>query len=119
MIDRLLGASQGTIDGVCFDPSFVQEESFYDIRHESYSNSAISSADISDSTIIYASNFLVIAEYLTTRDSAPSALALKIGKARYRSFSATTNFPTPQFTFNLFPVFSFSGVLRRAIVGAR
>jgi len=118
MADDLLVASRGTIDGVCFDSSLVQEESYYEMSQKGWRPENIDIEEFSTANIFYGSKTWVAAEYHTILDSEPSLISKLVGSARYGLFDITLNFPTPSFVFNLVPVFQFTSILRRVIIGS-
>ena len=117
MIDNLLAASRGTIDGVCFDPSFVQPEQFYKLSYKFYGPSSVDLDAFDSSNLIFASSVGVVLETQTVMDSVPSFLVRVISRLRFQALFLVSSFPTPQFVYDLFPIFSFTGYLRRIILG--
>jgi len=117
MTDMLLAASRGTIDGVCLDPDFVQEETFYEITHSSWAPDSVDIDDFSTGNLFFGSRTRVIAEYHTRLNKEPSFLWRRISMARMILFNLVAEFPTPQFVYDLFPVFQLTGILRANIVG--
>lgn len=118
MIDSLLAASRGVIDGVCFNSSFVQEESYYDIHHEGWMPDSVDIDKFAEGNIFFGSKTWVTAEYHTSVDSEPPMFSKIIGSSRFKLFQLTVSFPTPSFVFNIVPIFQFTSLLRTFIVGS-
>lgn len=117
LVDKLLTASQGTIDNFCLDSSIAQPETFYRISHKGWSPSNVDTVALSTGSLIFASRVRVVSEYHEAIDEPVSFLYQLVSWSRFQIFHISLNIPVPQFVYNYIPVFDFGGILRSAIVG--
>lgn len=113
MTDNLFAASRGTLSGVCFLPSFSQEESFYTIKHDFWSpkSSKIDFTRAVNANILYFGYFSAVAEY-HTRGDAP----VITGHVQLALISFVASI-VPSFAFNLVPFLGFTGIFRLFTTG--
>lgn len=111
LTDTLLGASRGTIDGVCFSSDIAQDNSYYKVSQKSWAPGNVDKSEIEDANFIYGSKFRVVAEYNEVTD-APLISANPL----MTFFNLILSSPTPAILYSYIPILGFSGILRQALV---
>lgn len=111
LTDTLLGASRGTIDGVCFSSDIAQDNSYYKISQKSWAPGNVDKSEIENANFIYGSKFRVVAEYNEVTD-APLISANPL----MTFFNLILSSPTPAILYSYIPILGFSGILRQALV---
>ncbi|CAB9509321.1 expressed unknown protein [Seminavis robusta] len=110
--DNLLAASRGSIDGVCLDASFVQEEEWYSISHEIFpTHGSVDLERMLQANVIYINSGSFSAEYY--REAEPT---LFTGHSLMRIVMRMVK-EVPQSLYTLVPGLSHTGTVRRLIHG--
>lgn len=109
--NALLAASNGLIDGVCFDKTFSKEPELYAITHDLWLPGNADENKLVSASIIYASCYTIVAEYHTPSTNGPWFGTILN--------SVTTFFAsiTPSFIFKYLPLLGATGIFRFFVVG--
>lgn len=114
MVDNVLAASKGAIEGICYKTDFVRNETEYiKINHKIFLEGEANAEELEDATVIFASALGLVGEYYTKVEDKPSILS----NFRLSLQNSVSNSPTPDELFQIFPIFSLVPGLRALIVG--
>jgi len=118
IVDDLLVASRGTIDGVCLDPSIRGEESYYTITHNKYSLSGVNYSDLDreDLALLFFGRFNSVAEFHKSTEVEPGFI--EYTKSRLiMGFTNAIVYAFPTSLYGVIPVFALTGTSRLIVQG--
>jgi len=120
IVDQLLAASRGTIDGVCFAAELQQsEERWYGISHDTYSLGGVDYDNLRNNPDIglwFFGAFNSVVEYHPTNRPAPNFLSKILSRALL-SFTNGVVYLVPSIFYRIVPVFAVTGTSRRLVFG--
>jgi hypothetical protein len=113
MTDKLLAASRGLIDQVCFDESFaaLDPNEKYSISHEAWWPSSVDMSKVEEADELFLGRLSVVAEYRGYSNYSPF-----FGQITNFLFSSTIGI-TPGFVFNYIPFLGLAGIFRYFVTG--
>lgn len=119
IVDNLLAASRGTIDGLCLSPDIEQkEESWYQVGHQIYFLDGIDYDSLRTSPDVglwFFGNFNSVVEYHRNADE-PNFF-IKFTSRLTMQFVNSVVYLFPSFLYGIFPVFAVTGTSRLLVQG--
>lgn len=117
IIDKMLAASMGTIDEVCFVSNFTQPEVYYQLTHKTRPMNMAKVEDLETANVLMGGKFSVTMEYHNKVEK-PSGLVLSLSKLRMQTFNTAAGTYTPPAVLAVVPLYPLTGLLRQTIVGS-
>ena len=109
--DKMLAASRGTIDSVCFDASFAQDVARYKISHDFWFPKNLDVAAATEANLLYFSAWSAVAEYYEPSNRSPFFGHITNSLITFASGLA------PTFVFRYLPLLGFTGFFRLFVIG--
>lgn len=117
MMDHVLAASRGTIDGICLSANISQPEEYYSISHRLYSLSGLTADDLyeEDLALIFFGYFNAVSEFHKTT-SAQNMILETISQTWLSLINLLVS-AFPAFFYDKIPVFTVTGMSRLIVRG--